>query len=805
MTDEHQNEANGNGRIDAFDRKVASYANWIIAKRWYVILVSILVAMLIASGARFIGFSNDYRVFFSADNPQLTAFETLQNVYTKADNILIVVKPKSGDVFTPQNLDAVRRITAAAWKIPFATRVDSITNFQHSFAEQDDLTVRDLVRKRGAIKPGDVALAKRVALSDPIILHRIISKNGQTTAINVSLTLPQKSLEEIPGAVNGARRVVKQIQSDFPNLELAITGMAPLSNAFFEASVDDMSTLIPIMYGVLMLAMIVLLRSVAGTVSTMLVIGLSAATAMGFAGWVGILLSPPSATAPTIILTIAIADSVHILISLRQQMRLGLSKSDAIVESLKINFQPIFLTSLTTIIGFLSLNFSDAPPFRDLGNITAVGTAAAWIFSVFFLPAMMAVLPYRVKAVKAGDTPPATAMSRLATFVIGHQRKLLWGMTSVVLVLGVMVPQIELNDQFVNYFDKSVQFRTDTDFAIKNLSGIYQHQYSVTADGSQGINNPEYLASLGKFTDWLRKQPEVVHVQTLSDTMKRLNKNLHADEQKWYQLPDNRELAAQYLLLFEMSLPYGLDLNNQINLDKSATQLIATLKDVSTRESRALQDRAQNWLKTNMPSSANAEATGSFVMFSFISRRNIEGMLVGTTLALILISASLLFALRSFRLGMVSLIPNLVPPIMAFGIWSVLVGQVNLASSVVAATALGIIVDATVHFLSKYRRARLQRGDDAVAAVRYAFETVGTALWVTTAILVTGFAILMLSAFDLNKSLGILTAITLVCALVADFLLLPAILMFLDRDKTPVLESSHVPENDATHSYQSAG
>jgi hypothetical protein len=374
----------------------------------------------------------------------------------------------------------------------------------------------------------------------------------------------------------------------------------------------------------------------------------------------------------------------------------------------------------------------------------------------------------------------------------------------VVLVLGILVPRIELNDQFVNYFDKSIKFRTDTEFAIKHLSGMYQHQYSVTADGSQGINKPEYLAGLGKFTDWLRAQPEVVHVLTLTDTMKRLNKNLHADQSEWYRLPDSRELAAQFLLLFEMSLPYGLDLNNQINVDKSATQLIATLSNVSSRESRDLQSRAQAWLKANMASSADAEATGSFVMFSFISERNIKGMLVGTTVALILISLSLFIALRSIRLGMVSLVPNLVPPIMAFGIWFMLVGQVNMASSVVTATALGIIVDATVHFLSKYRRARVQRGDDAVAAVRYAFETVGTALWVTTIILVAGFAILMLSAFAVNKVLGILTAITLLCALAADFLLLPAILLLIDKDKKSQPETHDVDQQNPSDAYQTA-
>lgn len=170
-------------------------------------------------------------------------------------------------------------------------------------------------------------------------------------------------------------------------------------------------------------------------------------------------------------------------------------------------------------------------------------------------------------------------------------------------------------------------------------------------------------------------------------------------------------------------------------------------------------------------------------MFAYISQRNIEGMLTGTTVAFILISLLLTFALRDIKLGAVSLVPNLVPALMAFGIWAAFIGQVDVAASIVTATSLGIVVDATVHFLSKYQRAKRQRSADTADAIRYAFSTVGTALWVTSAILISGFAILSLSAFRINQELGLLTAITLVCALFADFLLLPALLLTVDKDK----------------------
>jgi len=770
-----------NGKTNsAFDLKVVSFAEWILKWRWLLIVASLAIAFGAASGARHLGFSTDYRVFFSDDNPQLEAFENLQKIYTKDDNIQFVIKPDSGDIFTPRLLTAVRDLTEQSWKTPFATRVDSLTNFQHSYAQADDLTVRDLISRRGTVSQAQADEAKEIALVEPLLENRMISPDGKTVAININLTLPGKSLEEGPEAMAFARVIADEFRKNNPNVRVAITGLAALNNAFSEASIMDMETLIPLMYGGLLLVMVLLLRSFSGTIGTILVIGLSAVTAMGMTGWFGILLSPPSSVAPTIILTIAIADSVHILVTMLHEMRHGSSKRDAIIESLRVNFTPVFLTSITTMIGFMSLNFSDAPPFRDLGNITAMGVAAAWFYSIVFLPALMSILPMRVKQRPVSQ---ATGMSKLADFVIAKYRPIFIGMTAVVVGLVALIPQIELNDKFVEYFDESIEFRTDTDFAQENLSGVYQMQFSITAGNEGGISDPEYLRNMDAFKTWFGQQPEVVHVQSLTDIMLRLNKNMHGDDPAMYTLPKERDLAAQYLLLFEMSLPYGLDLNNQINVDKSATRFIATLKNISTREARDLEDQAAKWLNASFPSAAKAKASGPFIMFAYISQRNIEGMLTGTTVAFILISLLLTFALRDIKLGAVSLVPNLVPALMAFGIWAAFIGQVDVAASIVTATSLGIVVDATVHFLSKYQRAKRQRSADTADAIRYAFSTVGTALWVTSAILISGFAILSLSAFRINQELGLLTAITLVCALFADFLLLPALLLTVDKDK----------------------
>lgn len=754
-------------------------AEWLVRRRWWLFAAALLLVALAASGARSLGFSNDYRVFFGKENPQLLAFEELQNTYTKSDNVLFVLAPEGGDVFTPHVLSAIEWLTGQAWQIPYSIRVDSVTNFQHTRAEEDDLIVEDLVSDAQHYTPRQLQTVKAVALREPLLVNRLIAPDSRVTGINVTIQLPgEQPAAEVPEVVDFSRDLVAQLEQRYPDIDVYLTGVVLLNNAFSENSMMDMSTLVPIMFGVIVFILVLLLRSAWGTLATVLVIALSIVAAIGSAGWLGILLTPPSASSPTMIMTLAVADCVHLLVTFLQRLRHTPDRQTAMVEALRINLQPIFLTTVTTAIGFLSMNFSDAPPFRDLGNIVAVGVVAAFVFCLALLPALMIVLPVRVPSVR---NRTVTTMDGIADFVIRYRGIVLAGMGALVIGLVAFIPGNELNDEFVKYFDKRIQFRVDTDFTTDNLTGLYNIAHSLGAGEAGGISEPDYLHKLDEFADWYRGQPEVVHVSTLSDTMKRLNKNLHADDPAWYRIPDSRELAAQYLLLYEMSLPYGLDLNNQIDVDKSATKLDVSIRSLSSNDTIALEARARAWLAEHAPASMQSHGASPAVMFSHIGSRNIRSMLTGTTVALVLISLILIVALRSLRVGLISLVPNLVPAGMAFGLWGLLVGQVGLALSVVAGMTLGIVVDDTVHFLSKYLRARREEGLSPADAVRYAFHTVGTALWTTSVVLIAGFLVLTWSPFELNASMGLLTAITIGLALLADFTLLPTLLMTLDK------------------------
>jgi len=769
-----------------------AFGDFVIKRRWWIIVATVLIVMTTASGTRFLTFNNDTRVFFSEKNPQLQALEALEDTYNRIDNVFIAIAPKNGNVFTRETLTAVEELTGASWQMPFSSRVDSITNFQHTRSEEDDLIVEDLVQNAKSLSDSDLEKIKKIALSEPLLLNRIISSSGHVTGVNVNILAPGKSLDEVPDVAAFARKLAEDFRKKYPGIDLYLTGGVMFDNAFGEASQKDLSSLVPVMFLTLVFLVWLSFRSITGTFSTLVIILISMVTGMGLAGWLRISLTPASVNAPTIILTLAVADSVHVIATMFQHMRIGKTKHEAIAESLRINLQPVFITSITTAIGFLSMNFSDAPPFRELGNIVAMGVMAAFVYSVFSLPSLLAVLPVRTKP--KTDKGDCRSFDWLARFVIKRRKLVFWCTLMIVAALTAGMLKIELNDDWIKYFGKSYDIRRATDFLEENLTGFNVIEYSLESGETGGINHPEYLAIVDGFSNWYRKQPKVVNVNTIMDTIKRLNKNMHGDDVSYYRIPEKRDLAAQYLLLYEMSLPFGLDLNNQIDVDKSATRMIVTLKGTNTRELREMDERARDWLKTNAPSTMFTYGSGLSIIWAHISERNINSMLWASLLALVIISAIMIVALRSLKLGVLSLIPNLTPALMAFGLWGLVKGQVGLGLSVVAAMSLGIVVDDTVHFMSKYLRARQEYNMNPPGAVQYSFHTVGTAMWVTTLALVAGFLVLSFSGYRMNSDMGLLTATTISLALALDFLFLPALLMKVEEktDETTAYDIDHI-------------
>lgn len=756
------------------------FANWIVLRRWYVIVGTILAVVLASCGTLFLDFAANYRIFFDADDPQLLALEQLENTYGKSENVAFLIVPNDGNATSETALAATLWLTDKAWQIPYSRRVDSLANFQHTTAEEDDLYVRDLINPEELHDAEVRAQIREIALSDPRIAGSILALDGEVSVVNSTIELSEENqLQEIAEITKFARETVTEFEETFTDIDLRLVGTVIVNQTFLEASIQSQAVFLPTSLLLMALILWFLTRSVSGVVVSGVVMLFSIFACMGIGGWVGVPFSPPIAPAPTIVLMIVVANCVHILVSIRRSLRDTDSKRDAIVEAIRLNLVPVFLASLTTTLGFLSMNFSEVPPYRHLGMFVAFGISTCFILSVTFLPAMLSLLP--IRSAKERPKHSRFSMTKFCDFVLRHRIAIACSWLIVVVAMTYSLTRNELNDVLVHFFNKSVEFRQDTDFMDEHLSGNTLIEYSLQAAGEGEAIDPMFLEEVVRFTDWYRAQDRVRHVSSITDTFKQLNQSMHGDNPAYYRIPESKDLVAQYLLLYELSLPQGLDLNNQLDNARISTRVSVSAETLNSAELIKLNERAKDWLAENTSHIAAINGTGPATLFAYLGQRNIQAMLVGTMVVLIAISLILLFALRSFKIGLVSMIPNLLPAVLGFGVWGLVVGQVGLSLSVVVAMTIGIVVDDTVHFLSKYLRARREFKFNPEKSVQYAFDTAGRALVVTTIVLVGGFLILVFSPFVPTAQVGILTALIIGFALVADLTLLPAILTWVDR------------------------
>ena len=765
--------------IKEFMNFYPALADFVLKRRIVVITFGFLVALLLMAGAPNINFDTDARVFFDKNNPDRIALDNFEAAYSKDDNLAFVLSPKDGNVFSAETLKAVGQLTEEAWLLPYVRTVNSLTNYQNSYAEDDSLVVEDLITDINNISPSDITKAQEVADSRVELQNAFINEDNSITQVNVLFRLPgEDAIVEVPFVMGEAEKLKADFEEKNPNIDVRMVGFVPLNNQYSESGQDDTATLTPLMLIVTLVAVAIILRSVFGVGLIFIIIILCAGSSLGALGWSGTNINNATVVAPLMVMTLTVASAVHILSSVRQTMTTTSDRNEWVRTAIIDHGPAITVACLTTAIGFLSLNFSISPPFRQLGNIVFVGVIAALFYTLTMLPALISLLPLKkINAQASMDK----GMTGLAEFVIKRKNFLLFSTAALVVVLIFGITKISLEDDFLRYFDEKYELRQSIDYYEENFGGLNALEYSVNSGIENGINNPAYLQKVSDLVEFMRSQPEVTSVRSYTDVVKRLNQNFNNDNDSFYKIPTSELEAAQYLFLYELSLGYGLDLTDQINVNKSALRVTTNVANATTKEFLNLDKRIQGWFAENAPE-LMTKSTGPSQVFSQISSRDVPAMLKGTGLALIGISFIILLVIRNVKYGLMSLIPNLLPAAMAFGLWGYYTGAVTLAVSIVVAMTLGIVVDDSVHFMLKYAKAR-KKGKTPEDSVREAFQKVGMALTTTTIGLFLGFCVLAQSGFAVNKDMAQLTAITVVFALVVDYLLLPPVLIWIDNFK----------------------
>ena len=753
-------------------------AETIIRYRPLCIIISILILAGLAQGLSKINFNPDINAFFPENDTLTTSHLSIEDTYSSMDNAVIGIGVKEGTVFTNEVLSLIEDLTERAWKTPHSLRVDSLSNYSYVSADGDDLYIEPFLEGSSTYDLKTLKEKELIIEEEELAYGAIISKDKKTSLINIVFDPPRKDIEaEYQESLNYVLGFLEEARKNHPEVDLIISGIVYMEYQSPMLLKAQMPKLMPTAILVILLTLFLLLRSLVAVAGSFLVILMSVVSAMGSIGFMSGDIAQPFIMVPILIATLAVADCVHLFTLYFQNLDSSRKSKEAMLESLKLNLQPLFLTSLTTAIGFLSLNLAPVEPLRGIGNGVAVGVFLAFIFTVLLLAPIVSY--FNVKQSKNINFQKNIAR-KLGRFSIKNYKRLLVIVPVISCFLMAFIPLNKTNDNPLEFYsERYTTSAADSKWISQRIGGTFPVSYELNSQGI--VSDPEFLREVDKFSEWLASNKEVLHVSSLSKIMKNLNKTLHGKQDEWNIIPTEPDLSAQYLFFYEMSLPYGLDLTNSISQNKESIKLVASLKELGSLEYREFAKRVENYASQNMPEDMVSIGTGTRPIFAFMSNMLITQLTYALGIGIVLITATIILFFRSLRYGMLTSVTNLLPIGVAFGIWAIVSGEISMLVGIGMGTTLGIIVDFTVHFLSKYLHARRQKNLSAEEAVEYAFETVGFALIITSFSLILGFLVLLQAFFIPIHGFVLFSSIAFLSALIIDLLLFPALLITWDK------------------------
>ena len=762
-----------------FDKK--DFAKLLIKYRYLSIGLVLIVVCLLATGLTKLTFNPDLETYFPEGHPAVIRYNEIDDMFIPTDNLIIAVHSNEGTLFNGDSLKVIEELTKKSWTIPYSVRVDSLTNYSYVKSVNDDLIVEPFIEE--AEKKSIEFFEKRENLvaGEDIIYKSLISEDKKTSVVSIIVDPPGPNKEDQNSElINYILGFIEPIKESNENLDIRLLGNPYLDYISPRIVKAEMPVVMPLMLLLIFFIVFLMIRSYVAVLATFVVILMSLIATFGSIGILGSPLNQMVTTIPILIITLALADCIHLFSIYFQNRVKGLSSKESMEKSLEMNIQPLFLTTISTCIGFLCLNFIEVAPLRDFGNAVAIGIGFAFIFTIFFIAPIVSFFEVKTASKVTKQTRFSTSVG---SFILKNGNKLIFSITSISFLILLCIPMNELDENPTQmYAEGFTSFSSDTLWLDEKLSVTFPVNFLATNKEGQ-VSDPDFLKILDKFSVWLEEREQVNHVTSLANNMKNLNKSMHGDDPEWKKIPENADLSAQYLFFYEMSLPMGLDLNSSISQDRKSTKISATLKDMSANEFKEFNNEVLGYLQQNNLENMISEPSSFRVIFTYMVEAIVNSLLYGLFIGILLITLIIGLFFRSYLLPALSIFPNILPIGMGFGLWGLFVGDVGFMVAVGMGSTLGVIVDFTVHFLSKYELARKEFKKSVEESVIYSFETVGFALIIMTVVLALGFSVLNLVTFIPIQDFAKFSVICFIGGLIINFLFLPNLLIKFDKRK----------------------
>ncbi|MFT5836100.1 MAG: putative RND superfamily exporter protein [Sulfurimonas sp.] len=747
------------------------YVNFLDNQKYKLIILITLIVALLSISLKDLAYEGSYKVWFDKESKILIDYENFRTTFSGDDTFVVAFKDEDG-IFNKKAIETILRLTQEFKMIDGVSRVDSLTNYQYISSEDDDIIVEDFIYESNDLN------AKRVlALKDKLILHQLISQDAKTTMLAIRLSNATAINEEVNIYVmEQIQNILKRIEQK-SNYKFYITGAPAITASLVSISQSDAMVLMPLAVVIVITFLFFIFRSFMGVLVPTVIIILTFLSALSIQILLGYKLNNFTVNIPSFITAIAIADAIHLYLAWSYYKMKGTENREAVTIALKTNIVPIGLTSFTTAIGFSSLGLSAIEPISTLGIAVTSGAIIAFLLSITIAPAILLTLSneYKVKPIKFLNL---SNVKGYGTFIVKYDKKIVFVFVVLFLSLIYGLNYIKIDSNSMKYFKEDTIVRSGSIFIEKNLTGSMVYEIILDSKEMDGIKKPAFLNTIVKFENEFKIKFENVRFTTsLKDIVIKMQKVLN--ETSANPLPKDQNLIAQYILLYSMSLPQGMEINDQIDTTERYLRLTINVDMVDTSKDLKMIKWVKEWWQHNTKYSADVQ--GQTAIFAYMQSSVTDTLItsIGITLLIVVIVMFLIF--RNLKMLWLFILPNIAPILLVAGIMGYLSINIDLGVAISAAVILGIAVDDTIHFFSKYFDAiKTKSFEDTID---YVISHSGNAMILTTLILSFTFAIFGISSFIPNVNFAIVTVIALNLALLFDLILLPALLSLFYRKK----------------------
>jgi len=710
------------------------YIQFLENQRYKIIILTTILVALLSISLKDLAFEGSYRIWFDKESPIIKNYDNFRNTFSGDDTFVVAFRDENG-IFTKKAIETILALTKEFQKLQGVQKVESLSNYQYIQSVEDDIVIENFIHNTEALEG-----KKQLALKDNLILHQLISDDGKTTMIAVRLST-------LGGANENLNiKVMEQLQKSTKEYELKtgytfyISGAPAITASLVNVAQKDAVILLPVAVVSVVVLLFIFFRNWIGVLIPSVVIVFTFLITLSIQMILGHKLNNFTVNIPAFITAIAIADSMHLFLAWVYYKNKNLSNKEAISRALSTNIIPIFLTSFTTAIGFLTLGLSSIEPVATLGIAITTGAIIAFLLSVTIAPAILFLLDdsYKVKPILFLNF---TNISGYGAFIRKHDKKIVLFFSFVVVFLAFGLQYIKIDSNSIQYFKEDTTVRSGSDFIQKNITGSMIYEIVLDSKVKEGIKEPMFLNEIVQFEKRLKKSfPNITFTTSLKDIIVRMEEKINPLSQE--RLPQDKNLVAQYLLLYSMSLAQGMELNDKVDTNERYLRLTINSNIQDTSKDLEMIDWIERYWEHNTKYSA--EVQGQSAIFAYMQRDVTDTLISSITATLFIVAFCMFLIYRNFKMLLLFIIPNIAPLILVAGVMGYLGITIDIGVAISAAVILGIAVDDTIHFFSKYFESIETKTFEET--IDYIISHSGNAMILTTLILSITFSAFLISS-----------------------------------------------------------